>query len=63
MVTLLQISFRLSRSRAMAVRQYLQMHFQLDTEDLGVVPLKNMPPAGMKHTSWDGICIVLLKRS
>jgi len=31
---------RLSRSRAMAVRQYLQKHFQLDTEDLGVVPLK-----------------------
>jgi len=54
---------RLSRSRAMAIRQYLQMHFQLDTGDLGVVPLKDTPPTGVQHTSWDGICIVLLKRS
>jgi|GEM_PF-370518 len=54
---------RLSRSRAMAVRQYLQMHFQLDTGDLGVVPLKNTPPIGVEHTAWDGVCIVLLKRA
>ena len=54
---------RLSRSRAMLVRQYLQMHFQLDAGNLGAVPMKNSPPNGMDRTTWDGVCIVVLKRS
>ena len=54
---------RLSRSRAMLVRQYLQKHFQLDTKNLGVVPMKNLPPDGMERATWDGICVVVLRRS
>jgi phospholipid/cholesterol/gamma-HCH transport system substrate-binding protein len=54
---------RVSRIRAMAVRQYLQSHFQLDTRNLGVVPMKSSPPNGMDRATWDGVCLVLLKRS
>jgi phospholipid/cholesterol/gamma-HCH transport system substrate-binding protein len=54
---------RLSRIRALAVRQYVQAHYQLDTTALGIVPLKESPPEGMGRATWDGICIVVLKRS
>jgi len=54
---------RLSRSRALLVRQYLQAHFQLDTTNIGVVPMKNTPPNGIGPATWDGICLVVLKRT
>jgi phospholipid/cholesterol/gamma-HCH transport system substrate-binding protein len=54
---------RFSRSRATLVRQYLQARFQLDPRNLGVVPLKNLPPKGVEHTTWDGICIVVLRKA
>jgi phospholipid/cholesterol/gamma-HCH transport system substrate-binding protein len=51
---------RLSRSRAFAVRQYLQTRVQIDIKNLGIVPLKAKPPAGVGRTTWDGICLVVL---
>ena len=54
---------RFSRSRATLVRQYLQDRFQLDSRSIGVVSLKNLPPKGMDRTTWDGICIVVLRKS
>jgi phospholipid/cholesterol/gamma-HCH transport system substrate-binding protein len=54
---------RLSRSRAMMVRQYLQKQFQIDSKNLGAVPMKNSPPTGMERTTWDGICLVVLRRT
>jgi phospholipid/cholesterol/gamma-HCH transport system substrate-binding protein len=51
-----------SRSRAILVRRYLQDHFQLNPGHLGAVPLKSQPPMGLDHPSWDGICLVVLKR-
>jgi phospholipid/cholesterol/gamma-HCH transport system substrate-binding protein len=53
---------RFSRSRAMLVKQYLQAHFQLDPRNMGVVALKSSPPYETGHTTWDGICIVLLRK-
>src|SRR5262249_39610063 len=53
---------RFSRSRALLVRQYLQARFQLDTRNVGVVPMKNAPPDGTERTTWDGICIVVLRK-
>jgi phospholipid/cholesterol/gamma-HCH transport system substrate-binding protein len=53
---------RLSRGRAMLVREYLQARFQLDAKNLGAVALKNSPPNGMEHATWDGICIVVLRK-
>jgi len=54
---------RVSRSRAIAVREYLQTRFQLDPRNLGVVALQNSPPKGMGRTTWDGVCIVVLRKS
>jgi phospholipid/cholesterol/gamma-HCH transport system substrate-binding protein len=54
---------RISQSRAMAVRQYVQGRFQVDSRDLGAVPLKNLPPKGADRTRWDGVCIVFLRKS
>jgi phospholipid/cholesterol/gamma-HCH transport system substrate-binding protein len=54
---------RISRSRAMAVRQYVQTRFQLDSRDLGAVPLKNLPPNGADRGTWDGVCFVFLRKS
>ena len=53
---------RLSRIRAMLVRQYLQSHFQLDSSNLGIVAMKNSPPSGIERKTWDGICIVVLRK-
>ena len=50
-----------SRSRAILVRRYLQNHFQLDASHLGVVPMRNLPPSGLDHPTWDGICVVILR--
>lgn len=50
-----------SRNRAILVRRYLQMHFQLDPGNLGAVPMMKVPPSGLDHPTWDGICIVVLK--
>ena len=51
---------RLSRSRAMAVRQYVQQRFELDPKNLGVVPMKSAPPKELGRATWDGVCIVVL---
>jgi len=50
-----------SRSRAILVRQYIQTHFQLDPGNVGAVSMMNLPPAGLDHPTWDGICIVEVK--
>jgi phospholipid/cholesterol/gamma-HCH transport system substrate-binding protein len=52
---------RISHNRAILVRLYLQNHFQLDPGHLGAVSMKNLPPSGLDHSSWDGICILMLK--
>jgi hypothetical protein len=52
-----QIAF--SRSRAILVRQYLQNHFHITPGNLGVVSMKSLPPVGVGHPTWDGICIVI----
>jgi phospholipid/cholesterol/gamma-HCH transport system substrate-binding protein len=53
---------RLSRIRAILVRQYLQSHFQLDSSNIGIVAMKNSPPAAVERKTWDGICIVVLRK-
>jgi phospholipid/cholesterol/gamma-HCH transport system substrate-binding protein len=51
----------LSRGRAVVARQYLLNHFQLNSGNLGAVALMNLPPSGFGHSTWDGICIVVLQ--
>ncbi len=52
-----------SRSRAILVRNYLHARFQLDTESIGTVPLRGVPPPATNKGSWNGVCIVLLAKS
>jgi hypothetical protein len=56
-----QIAF--SRSRAILVRQYLQNHFHIAPGNLGVISMKNLPPVGVGHPTWDGICIVIPRKA
>ena len=53
---------RLSRGRALLVRDYLQIHFHLNVRNLGFVALKDSTPKGTDRPKWDGVCIVVLKR-
>ena len=53
----------MSRSRAILVRNYLHTRFQMDNQNIGVVPLRGVPPPAAHKDSWNGICIVLLSRA
>lgn len=55
-----QLAF--SRNRSILVRQYLQAHFALDPGNIGAVAMMDIPPNGLDHTTWDGICIVVIRR-
>ena len=54
--------FATAHSRAILVSQYLQNHFQIEQRNLGIVSMKDSPPGGVGHPTWDGVCIVTLKR-
>ena len=49
-----------SRARAILVRNYLHSRFQIDSQNIGAVPLRGVPPPGTRKESWNGVCIVLL---
>ena len=53
----------LSRSRASLIRNYLHARFQLETQNIGTVPLRGVPPPSTHKNSWNGICIVVLSQS
>jgi phospholipid/cholesterol/gamma-HCH transport system substrate-binding protein len=53
--------FALSRNRAILVSQYLRTRFHLDSRNIGVVSLKELPPPGLHKDKWDGVCMVILK--
>lgn len=49
-----------SRQRATAVRQYLESHFHLTSERVGIMPFGNRPPPQTGKQTWDGISLVLV---
>jgi phospholipid/cholesterol/gamma-HCH transport system substrate-binding protein len=51
-----------SHHRAILVRLYLQSHFRLDGDTIGVVSMKKFPVESAAVTPLDGICIVVLSR-
>lgn len=51
-----------SRNRAILVSQYLRSRFQLDPQNIGTVPLGDVPPRSTLR-GWNGICIMLLNPS
>lgn len=52
-----------SQRRAILVRDYLHTRFQVDNREIGLVPLRGVPPPATQKNSWNGVCIVLLTRS
>jgi phospholipid/cholesterol/gamma-HCH transport system substrate-binding protein len=51
-----------SRTRAILVRQYLQNRYLLGSGNLGAVALRNSPPKSVGQSTWDGVCIVVLRK-
>jgi phospholipid/cholesterol/gamma-HCH transport system substrate-binding protein len=51
--------FIVARRRADLVRRYLEEHFHLKHDDLGVVALRSTPPQGAGRDSWNGAAISL----
>lgn len=49
-----------SRQRAEAVREYIQSHYHLRSEMVGIMPLRSEPPPGTGKTTWDGVCLTLV---
>lgn len=52
-----------SRSRAILVRNYLGNRFHIDLQNIGTVALREAPPPATHKSSWDGVCLVLLRSS
>ena len=52
----------LSRTHALLVAHYLEKHFHLRPQDVGVMPLNATPPASSGKSAWDGAAIVLLAK-
>ena len=51
--------FVMSRRRANLVREYLEAHFHLLHDNVGVVPLRDKPPQCARRDTWNGVAIVL----
>jgi phospholipid/cholesterol/gamma-HCH transport system substrate-binding protein len=49
-----------SRSRSLIVARYLEKHFHLSTNKIGVIALNATAPPSSGKDSWDGACIVLV---
>lgn len=56
-------TLRQSRQRAILVRDYLQLRFDLASKDTGVVGMSAVPPVATDRQTWDGICLVRLART
>ena len=52
--------FVISRKRAEIVRRYLETHYHLNHQNLGIVALCNKPPDSAGLNDWDGAAIVLV---
>jgi phospholipid/cholesterol/gamma-HCH transport system substrate-binding protein len=51
--------FVTSRRRANLVREYLEAHFHLIHNNVGIVPLRDKPPQSAGRDTWNGVAIVL----
>jgi phospholipid/cholesterol/gamma-HCH transport system substrate-binding protein len=55
--------FVTSRRRADLVREYLEAHFHLMHNEVGIVSLRDKPPQGAGRDTWNGVAIVLFADS
>ncbi len=49
-----------SRQRAILVRDYLQLHFDLASQNIGVIGMSAVTPVETHRQTWDGICLTHL---
>jgi phospholipid/cholesterol/gamma-HCH transport system substrate-binding protein len=50
----------LARAHMLLVAHYLELHFHLNSKNVGVMPLNATPPQSAGKSTWDGACIVIL---
>jgi phospholipid/cholesterol/gamma-HCH transport system substrate-binding protein len=48
-----------SYARAQLVRIYLNARYPFAAKNIGVMPLSGIPPPGMEHDHWSGVCILI----
>ena len=48
---------RRSRQRAILVRDYLRLRFDLASQNIGVIGMSAVPPVATDRRTWDGICL------
>ena len=51
-----------SYARAQLVRNYLEARYPFTTKNVGVMPLSGMPPVGLGHDHWSGVCILIAEK-
>jgi phospholipid/cholesterol/gamma-HCH transport system substrate-binding protein len=51
-----------SYNRASLVRAYLEARFPFVAKLLGVIPLNSMPPPGLIHDRWSGVCLSVAEK-
>lgn len=52
--------YRVSRERAVEVRNYLISQFHLNPKMVGIMPMRDQPPKGVGKEIWNGVCLVLV---
>jgi phospholipid/cholesterol/gamma-HCH transport system substrate-binding protein len=57
----IDVRYSVSRRRADLLRRYLEEHYHLRHDDLGIVSLGDKPPQGAGRDSWNGAAIMILK--
>jgi phospholipid/cholesterol/gamma-HCH transport system substrate-binding protein len=51
-----------SYARAQIVRNYLEAKYPFTARNVGVMPLSAVPPPGLGHDRWSGVCIVVAEK-
>ena len=51
-----------SYARAQLVRNYLNARYPFVAKNVGVMPLSAIPPPGMEHNHWSGVCILVAEK-
>lgn len=53
--------YLVARARALTASQYLESHFHLKPDRVGIMPLGDHPPPQTGRKEWDGLCLVLVE--
>jgi phospholipid/cholesterol/gamma-HCH transport system substrate-binding protein len=51
-----------SYARAEIVRNYLEARYPFEAKNIGVMPLSAIPPTGLGHGQWTGVCILVVEK-